>query len=63
MEVLIYSLVFLFFALVIGFQIWSIRASSIAHVKQPLPARILRAVNLTLTFAALAIVIYGLVVK
>lgn len=61
MEVFVYIVVFAFFALVIGFQVWAMIGSSIAKAKLPLPARVLRAVNLALTLAALVIVIYNLV--
>ncbi|MHB1341481.1 MAG: hypothetical protein ACYC77_04625 [Coriobacteriia bacterium] len=60
--VLIYGLVAVFFAAVLGFQIWSLRSSS-AGKDQPRPARILRWVNLSLMLIALGIVIYGLVAR
>ncbi|MGB4592853.1 MAG: hypothetical protein WBI63_03645 [Coriobacteriia bacterium] len=62
-QVLIYGLVAVFFAVVLGFQIWTLRTASRVQTQQPLPARILRWVNLSLTLAALGIVIYGIVAR
>jgi len=57
----VYIVVFVFFAIVLAYQGWYLWAGSVAKVKPPRPARILRAVNIVLTLAAMGIVIYELV--
>ena len=62
-KVFIYILLTVFFAVVLGFQVWGLKTSSSVNKEQPLPTRVLRWVNLSLTLAALGFVIYGLVAR
>ncbi|HZL06986.1 MAG TPA: hypothetical protein VFE45_16460 [Coriobacteriia bacterium] len=61
MEIVIYILLGLFFAILLGFNVWAARSSSIAGVKQPTGARVLRLVNTLLLAAALGIVLWAIV--
>jgi len=60
-EIVIYILLGLFFAILLGFNVWAARSSSIAGVKQPTGARVLRLVNTLLLAAALGIVLWAIV--
>ena len=61
MEVPLYILLGLFFAILLGFNVWAARSSSIAGVKQPVGARVLRLANTLLLAAALGIVLWAIV--
>lgn len=61
MEAVLYILLALFFAILLGFNLWAARSSSIAGVKQPAGARVLRLANTLLLAAALGIVIWAIV--
>ena len=60
MEVLVYILLALFFAILLGFNVWAARVSSIANMKQPAGARVLRLVNTLLLAVALGIVLWAI---
>ncbi len=60
MEIVTYILLALFFAILLGFNVWAARSSSIAGVKQPVGARVLRLANTLLLAAALGIVIWAI---
>jgi hypothetical protein len=59
-EILTYILLALFFAILLGFNVWAARSSSIAGVKQPTGARVLRLANTLLLAAALGIVLWAI---
>jgi hypothetical protein len=59
-EVLSYILLALFFAILLGFNVWAARSSSIAGVKQPTGARVLRLANTLLLVVALGIVLWAI---
>jgi len=59
-EIVTYILLAVFFAILFGFNVWAARSSSIAGVKQPTGARILRLANMLLLAAALGIVIWAI---
>jgi len=59
-EIVTYILLALFFAILLGFNVWAARSSSIAGVKQPTGARVLRLANTLLLAAALGIVLWAI---